>query len=236
MYCPASLQESPDFRKLSAVYIVENDIISRTKLRDKINSIKKFCIVGESLYKDNYLNNLYECSPNVVIFSSFLGLKEQYEEIKVLHKQMPLVKKLVLSANVDEEEFCATIISGAKGYCSLECDINELMTAIDFVSKGNAYFDNSMSNFIHRLISHMNQMHQLPIDKPIEEQINLTERELEVISLAAQCDDYEDIGRTLCISRHTVKMHLTSIYKKLGVKNKLQAILKLQNKIYEFKF
>ncbi len=236
MYCASSPQEAIENRNKSAVFIIESDKIIRSKLRGQFISSKKICVVGESSYCDNCSDSIYELKPNIVVFSSFSGAEFQYDTVKKVHFEQPLIKKVVLSKNVDEAEFCSTVVAGVKGYCSQNCEADELIRAIDLVSQGGAYYDSSMSNFIYRLISHMNQMNQLPIDKPIEEQINLTERELEVISVAARCDDYEDIGRVLCISRHTVKMHLTSIYKKLGVKNKLQAILKLQNRMYEFKF
>ena len=236
MYCQSSLKQSVDNSKKSAVFIVESDKIVRSNLREHIKRVNKFRLAGEMPYIDSITDELAQVSPNIVIFSSFTGSDEQYMQIKKVHYELPLIKKLVLSKNVDESEFCSTVVAGIKGYCSIDTEISELIKAIEIVSRGGAYYDNSMSNFIYRLISHMNQMRQLPIDKPIEEQIDLTDRELEVISVAATCDDYEDIARTLHISKHTVKMHLTSIYRKLGVKNKLQAILKIQNKIYEFKF
>ena len=236
MYCPSSQKVKNKCQKNNAIYLVESNKIIRSKLRERLKNADKFCIVGEAAYEDDYSEYLYKIAPNIVIFSSFSGSESQYKHIKKVHSESPLIKKVVLSQCVDEAEFCTSIIAGVKGYCSQNCETDELLRAIELISRGNSYYDNSMSNFICRLITHMNQMHQLPIDKPIEEQIDLTDRELEVISIAAQCDDYEDIGRVLCISKHTVKMHLTSIYKKLGVKNKLQAILKIQNKIYEFKF
>lgn len=236
MYCAPSLKKTANCSAKNAVFIVENDKIVRSNLREQIRCANKFRLAGEMPYGESIADELAQVSPNVVIFSSFTGSDEQYRHIKKVHSEFPLIKKVVLSKNIDETEFCSSIVAGVKGYCSINSEISELIRAIEIVSKGGAYYDNSMSNFIYRLISHMNQMRQLPIDKPIEEQINLTDRELEVISVAATCDDYDDIANTLHISKHTVKMHLTSIYRKLGVKNKLQAILKIQSKIYEFKF
>lgn len=236
MYCASSLKKSANCSSKNAVFIVESDKVVRSNLREQIKCANKFRLAGEMPYVENITDELAQVSPNIVIFSSFIGSDEQYSHIKKVHNEFPLIKKVVLAKNVDEAEFCSSVVAGVKGYCSINSEISELIKAIEIVSKGGSYYDNSMSNFIYRLIKHMNQMRQLPIDKPIEEQIDLTDRELEVISVAATCDDYDDIAQTLHISKHTVKMHLTSIYRKLGVKNKLQAILKIQNKIYEFKF
>lgn len=236
MYCVSSPNESAECSVKNNVFIIDSDKVVRSNLRERIKRANKFRVAGETSYVDNLTDELSQVPTNIVIFSSFIGSNEQYNHIKKVHSEFPLIKKVVLSKNVDEAEFCSSVVAGVKGYCSINSEISELIKAIEIVSRGGAYYDNSMSNFIYRLIKHMNQMRQLPIDKPIEEQIDLTDRELEVISVAATCDDYDDIAQTLHISRHTVKMHLTSIYRKLGVKNKLQAILKIQNKIYEFRF
>ena len=236
MYCALDIQKEKEYSDTSAVFIVENDKIVRSNLRMQVNNAKNFSVAGEASYYDDYSDELYRINPNIIIFSSFSGTNEQYRHIKNVHTQMPLIKKVVLSKCVEETEFCSSVLAGVKGYCAQESELNELLRAIEIVSKGDSYCDKSMGNFIYRLIFHMNQMQQLPIDKPIEEQINLTDRELQVILAAANSDDYEDIAKKLNISKHTVKVHLTSVYRKLGVKNKLQAILKLQSKIYEFKF
>ena len=74
-----------------------------------------------------------------------------------------------------------------------------------------------MGNFIFRMIRHMGHLKQLPIDKPVEEQFDMSERELEVIKAAAITRTYKEAGELLCISPNTVKMHLSKIYRKLGV-------------------
>lgn len=227
---------SIDYSKAHNVFIVEDSKIIRAGLRQHINNKKAFCIVRESSYSSDIVQEAYDSKTNVILFSSFTKNKDNLEIVKEVKKNIPLVKSIILAQEADEEEFCQTIMAGAKGYCSQNCNPDELMRAINIVSSGGCYFDSDMGNFIFRIINHMGQMKQLPIDKPVEEQFGLTDRELEVIAAAAVCENYVHMGKALNISPHTVKMHLSNTYKKLGVKNKLEAILKLHNKIYEFKF
>lgn len=55
---------------------------------------------------------------------------------------------------------------------------------------------------------------------------NFTKRELEVLYQLFLAKENKEISKNLCISEHTTKAHLASIYKKLGVSNRMQAILK----------
>lgn len=243
--CKADVYNGLD--KQTGVYIVENNKIIRANLRTTINEISlnstlnsniksNIKITGESSYYDNYLDDIFKTKPNVVILSSFNSIKDRSERIKQIQKDTPLVKPIVLTDTPDEEEFCTSVISGAKGYCRQDAQADELSRAIRIVANGDSYYDETMGNFIFRIIKHMGHLKQLPIDKPIEEQIPMSQRELQVLKAAALTKTYKEAGEMLCISPNTVKMHLSKIYRKLGVETKLEAILKMQAKIYEFKF
>lgn len=218
------------------VYIVENSGIIRATLRKHICQSSGIKVAGESLYSENYTQKVQDSRANVILFSSFVKNERNLQAVKDIKKDLPLIKPIILTPEIDEEEFCQTVIAGAKGYCAQNSEADELLRAIKIVSKGGCYYDNNMGNFIFRIIFHMGQMKQLPIDKPVEEQFDLTSREFEVIMVAGRCKNYDEIAKRLCISRHTVKMHLSSIYRKLGVKNKLEAIMKIHSKFYEFRF
>ena len=56
--------------------------------------------------------------------------------------------------------------------------------------------------------------------------MEFTEREKEVLDLLAQGLNNKEISETLCISTHTAKVHIASIYKKLDAKNRVQALIK----------
>lgn len=234
--CKVSLRNG---LKQTGVYLVENDKIIRANLRTTINNLSTNSTIkvrGESSYCDNYADEICKIKPNIVILSSFNKIKDGMQRIKQMQKDMPLVKQIILTDTPDEEEFCTSVISGVKGYCRQSIKEDELFRVIHMVANNESYFDETMGNFIFRMIRHMGHLKQLPIDKPVEEQFDMSERELEVIKAAAITRTYKEAGELLCISPNTVKMHLSKIYRKLGVDTKLEAILKMQSKIYEFKF
>lgn len=63
----------------------------------------------------------------------------------------------------------------------------------------------------------------------IENNYELTDREIEVLKLIADGHSNKAIGRKLFITHHTVKAHLTQIYKKLGVENRTSAAIKAKD-------
>ena len=62
-----------------------------------------------------------------------------------------------------------------------------------------------------------------------QKQVGLTERELEVLKLIVMGESNKNIGKKLFITHHTVKAHLTQIYKKLGVNNRTSAAIKAKD-------
>ena len=60
----------------------------------------------------------------------------------------------------------------------------------------------------------------------MKKESTLTKRELEVIELLLEGFSNPDISEKLCISHHTTKVHISSIYRKLQVSNRVQAIVK----------
>lgn len=63
-----------------------------------------------------------------------------------------------------------------------------------------------------------------------KKQSGLTPRELDVLRETARGKSNELIGEILCITKYTVKAHLTHIYKKFGVKNRTEAAMKARDK------
>ena len=95
-------------------------------------------------------------------------------------------------------------------------------------------FPSRLSKFVFRLLCTLgDKLKPCHFDKSPDEQFNLTRRELEVASVMSESSQYKDVAKKLHISNDTVKMHMSHIYKKLGVSTKHEAILKLQSKILE---
>ena len=227
-----SLRLSPRFKdSLSAketnVFIVDSNKLLRASLRHKIFEANTLKRAGECSYEDNFISKISESSPDVVIFSSFVYNKETLLQLEKIKQDNPLLKIIIITKSTDENEFFKLVKFGIRAYCLNNYPDEKLKFIIKRVINGEHYFDECMCNLFARLISNMPNVECLPIDKPVDEQFGITQREQEVLLSAIKYNTYKEIGKHLFISRHTVKVHLTNVYRKFNVNNKLDAILKM---------
>ena len=217
------------------IFIVDNNAINRAKLRNSIRLCGKYMVIGESEYY-NYLDKIYLVNPNVLVLSSFYELKNNSDIIKKIKMDFPLLKILLVTSEFDESDFLFALNLGISGYLSADCTLEEIVCAIDDIVNFGACYDKRLNRFVFRVMNTIsNSLKPCHFDKAPAEQFNLTRRELEVASVMSDSSKYSDVAQKLYISQDTVKMHMSHIYRKLGVSTKHEAILKLQSKILEFK-
>ena len=115
---------------------------------------------------------------------------------------------LILTAYSAHQYVMASVRAGAKGFILKSAPLAQLRKAIFQTAAGEFYLDPSVS--LARTEGDVEQ---------------LSERELEVLVLAGQGLPGHEVARLLSITERTVAAHLTSVYGKLGAKNKTEAIL-----------
>lgn len=126
---------------------------------------------------------------------------------RILKEKLP-VKVLMLTAYSAQQYVMAAIRAGAKGYVLKTAPFEQLRRAISDVAGGVFYLDPSVS------LAETDEMPE-----------TLSEREKEVLLLAGQGLSGAIVAERLTIAERTVQAHLTSIYGKLGARNKTEAIL-----------
>lgn len=222
----SKVQESIN-SKDKKVFVIDSNKLNRASLRRKIFDNNCLLRVGESSYEEDFVQKISQNSPDILIFSSFKFTNKIYEQIEKIKQSDPLIKIIIITKSTDEMEFFKLVKLGIFAYCLDNYSVERLNFVIKRVVNGNHYFDDCMCNLFARLISSMSNIEYLPIDKPVDEQFGITLREQEVLLSAIKYNTYKEIGKHLFISRHTVKVHLTNVYRKFNVNNKLDAILKM---------
>jgi DNA-binding NarL/FixJ family response regulator len=125
---------------------------------------------------------------------------------------------LILTAYDDDPYVFALLQAGADGYVLKTASAEELVRAVRMVHQGSSALSPEITNKV---------IQQMTSNRPggATEQVEpLTERELDVLRLAAQGMTNRAIGNELGISHRTVQGHLASVYGKLGVNSRTEAV------------
>ena len=139
-----------------------------------------------------------------------------------------LARILILTTfGLDEyiyEAFCA----GASGFVLKDDPPEDLIAAVRTVASGNALLSPAITKQV------IKQFTRIPHPAPPKELGELTDRELEILRLIATGLSNAEIGRELYIGETTVKTHVTHIFQKLGLRDRVQAVvLAYQARLFE---
>ncbi|MBR1943266.1 response regulator transcription factor [bacterium] len=189
----------------------------------------------------DFIGNLYEADSaesGIEIFETQkidliimdLGLPNMngIDATRKIHLMDKDVKIVILTSHNDEKEVLNSIKAGANAYCSKEINPQKLVTVVQSVLDGAAWFDPAISHIVLKAAT-TNQLYE---DVPKKADYNLTTREAQILKLITEGYSNTDIASELVVSVNTTKAHVASILQKLGVDDRLQAALKaIKNKI-----
>ncbi|WP_338818647.1 Oxygen regulatory protein NreC [Moorella thermoacetica] len=203
------------------VVLVDDHALVREGLRALLEREGDIEVVGETGSAAGVLALAEESRPEVVVMDLQLGAgRNGVEATRELVEKKPEIKVVILSMYDDEELVFRALESGARGYVLKRAGIEELTTAIRLVARGEAYLDPQIAR---RVIEGLQE--RLPFTRASRpEGPELTERELEVLRLAAEGLTNAEIARRLFISVKTVQAHRANIMQKLGLHDRVDLV------------
>jgi DNA-binding NarL/FixJ family response regulator len=158
--------------------------------------------------------------PDVVVMDFAMPELNGIEATRQIKSVAPGIKILVLTAYDSEQYVFAFLEAGAAGYLLKDVSVDELVKAIRAVNAGESMLHPAIAR---KVINHFSQSEQKQSTGDLLEQ--LTDREVEVLHLAAKGMSNRDISRALGISIRTVQTHLSNIFNKLGVGSRTEAVV-----------
>lgn len=173
-------------------------------------------IVGQADDLVSAIRIIEDAKPEVVLLSGGL-LQSEHQELMV----QVFAKTTTLVAAVDEDEHTVfkTPKLGAKGYLARTAGLPEVVKAIRRVRLGEIWLPRRM---LRRFFE--NEICNGLMEKSSQQPDPLTPREIEVLRVMCKGCTNKQIARQLFISEKTVKSHLRSIYKKLKITRRYEAI------------
>jgi DNA-binding NarL/FixJ family response regulator len=198
--------------------LADDHVLVRQGIRQFLEDEGDITVVAEADDGDEALQMVEEHSPDVAILDIRMPNVTGIEATRRIKARFPGVRVLILTAYDDDPYVYALLQAGADGYVLKTASANELVRAVRNVVAGSPALSPEITAKVIR---------QMTTGKPAGatgQVETLTERELEVLRLAAKGQTNRGIGSGLGISHRTVQGHLASIYGKLGVNSRTEAV------------
>jgi NarL family two-component system response regulator LiaR len=202
------------------IILAEDHVIVREGTRELVQRQSDMEVVAEADDGEEAVQLAAKLQPDVVIMDIAMPKLNGIEATKQIKALYPATAVLILTAYDDDQYILALLEAGAAGYLLKTVRGHELIDAIRAVYAGESV--------LHPKIARKILSHFMPLaPKPSEERIAelLSERELEVLKLAAKGMSNKDIAEQLFLSVRTVQTHLANIFTKLDVGSRTEAIL-----------
>jgi two-component system, NarL family, response regulator LiaR len=202
------------------VLLVEDHLITRQGIRHLIEAEKGLTVVGEAGDGMQAVKLADELNPDVILMDVAMpGLNgiEATEQIKMKH---PRTAVLILSAYDNDEFVFALLRVGAAGYLLKSVSGDGLIQAINAVCKGEPVLDPVVARKV------LNSF-KLPGEGTGTNRTgdHITSREIDIIKMAAKGMSNKSIAAELHLSNRTVEGHMRTIFNKLGVGSRTEAVL-----------
>lgn len=214
--------EAKDRKKMITVSIVEDSRGTRESLSELLKRAPRLQCVGAHANGEAALRDLPGENPDVVLMDINLPGMSGIECVARLKEKAPKTQVLMLTTYEEGDLIFESLRAGANGYLLKNMPPSELLHAVEQVYAGGS----PMSMHIARkVVSHFQRIKQ-----PSSDMEKLTKREQEILALLAKGFLYKEIADQLGISLSTVRAHLHTVYEKLHVQSRTEAVVKYLNR------
>ncbi|HDQ73910.1 MAG TPA: response regulator transcription factor [Chloroflexi bacterium] len=200
------------------VLLADDHAVVRKGIREFLEEAGDVEVVAEADDGAQALRLVEEHRPDVAVLDIRMPEVTGVEATHQIKKRFPQVRVLILTAYDDDPYVFALLQAGADGYVLKTSSSDELVRAVRTVYRGESALSPQIAS---KVVRQATSGHPEGAAGQIE---NLTERELDVLRLAARGMTNRAIGQKLDISHRTVQGHLQSVYGKLGVNNRTEAV------------
>jgi DNA-binding NarL/FixJ family response regulator len=203
------------------VLVVDDHELMRAGLRGLIDGTADMRVVGMAADGLQALDLVPRLSPHVVLMDLSMPGMDGVTATGRICGEHPDTAVLVLTSFSDQERVLQALDAGAVGYVLKDTDPANLLDAIRAVSRGQSPLDPRVA----RMVLHGRRGPSVPTPT------DLTDREHEVLALVGRGMANKQIARALGIREATVKAHLTSVFQRIGVRDRTSAALWAQENL-----
>lgn len=199
--------------------LVDDQAIIRNGLKSILSHHQDISVIGEAENgKDAYLL-AYQRKPDLILMDIRMPIMDGVEATKIIKHEFPEIKILMLTTFDDDQYIIKAMNYGASGYLLKDIDIEKLKDAIFDAMNDHVILPNQIAK---KLFTHLPTIdHHLNKD-------DFTSREQDIIKHLIQGKTNQEISDILYLSLGTVKNYMSTIYSKLDVTDRSNAIIQLK--------
>jgi DNA-binding NarL/FixJ family response regulator len=200
------------------VLIVDDQPLARAGFKAVLEATGQIDVVAEAASGEDALAQARQHDPDVVLMDVRMPGMDGIEATR----RMPRQKVLILTTFGLDEYIIEALRAGASGFLLKDAPIEELVRAVRAVAAGDAQLSPGVTK---RLLDQVARRLPPPVEHDQSTLRQLTNRETEVLRLLAAGMSNAEIGEALIVSEPTVKTHVSSVLQKLGLRDRVQAVI-----------
>lgn len=202
--------------------IADDHAMFREGVRKLLELEPELRVIGEAADGEEAVRVVRQVNPHILLLDLSLPKLTGLEVLREVSKLGVQTRTIVVTADIEREQIVEALQLGAHGVVLKHSSLDLLLKCIRCVNVGQYWVgQESVLDLIHAV----RQMNPTQAPTVAKQDFGLTSRERQVIALVGAGYTNKDLGRKLGISENTAKHHLTNIFDKLGVSNRLELVL-----------
>lgn len=203
--------------KTVKILLADDHSVVRTGLKTLLERQKHFKVIAEAETGQEAIEKAQASHPHIAVLDIRMPGVSGIEACRQIINSVEGCKVIMLTAYAEDELLFAAIQAGAAGYVLKRIGDNELIHAIERVSKGDGFLDSSM------VTAAFNEVHKASEAQHIAQFSALTSQELTVLSMVTKGMTNRQIAAKLYLGEGTVRNYVSSVLSKLAVANRAEA-------------
>jgi DNA-binding NarL/FixJ family response regulator len=195
--------------------IADSNLLIRAGLNVVLSQYADIEIVGEAFSENQLLEMVSGFKPDVVLID-FAAQNFSIDVVPTVHKLHKHIRFVAITGEQSGITIVNALRAGIVSYIKKDCDIHEIVDSVRETAAGGRFFCGQILNTIRK---ESIDVDDLELTEFSCEPVNISDRELEIITLIAEGYTNVEIAEKLFLSPHTVNTHRKNILQKLGVNN-----------------
>ena len=200
------------------ILIVDDHLVVREGLKLLIETSDKYVIVGEAENGRIAIDLVEKLKPDVILMDLYMPVMSGLEAITELRRTNPEIPIVILTTYNEDQLMMKGIEAGAKGYLLKDTGVANLFESIDSAIRGETLLQPEITERIQNYKTKL-------LKEQSKSKVMLTPREMTILQAIARGSTSKEIAYDIGIAERTVKSKLTSIYNKLGVDSRTEAVV-----------